>query len=382
MDEDAVAEYVDQSEGLIDACPQMDEETTKVRLVHPFLELLGWDLRSTEVELEYTVRFATRTTHVDYALTVGDSPAVFVEAKAARSELTDENVDQLRSYMRQELDVEWGVLTNGRQFEVLSKNANEGGEVSVVEFDLADLADDPDVLELLTKESIQSGRSGKIVQQMAEAAHAIRTLEDRGEEVSTAVAETIESEVESIPVDTEEQARGFVDDLVSILREKRQLMSGGETGGGDGSVIDPPSGEPWPQVRRRDIDGDPDATVAVFPTKESGLDFVAENDAWGFVRIGREIDYAAMYVTESVQAIKYFAEVTDVVPPDAADLAREPETYQSDGTIAESKRVVVFDPDSIVELSDPIPFESKYPQGRRYTTLERIRTAETTDDVL
>ncbi|MEZ3144501.1 type I restriction enzyme HsdR N-terminal domain-containing protein [Halobaculum sp. MBLA0143] len=249
MDEDAVAEYVDQSQGLIDASPQMDEETTKVRLVNPFLELLGWDLRSTEVELEYTVRFATRTTHVDYALTVGDSPAVFVEAKAARSGLTDDNVEQLRSYMRQELGVEWGVLTNGRQFEVLSKNADESGEVSVVEFDLADLGDDPDVLELLTKESIQSGRAREIAEEIRRTSEAIEHLRSEETAVAEAVAETVESEVGDVGVDTSEQAREFVRDLAAVLEDRRQFVAesytptdGGTTAPTRGASVD---GDVW-----------------------------------------------------------------------------------------------------------------------------------------
>ena len=229
MDEDAVATYVDQSRQLIDASPQMDEENTKVRLVQPFLELLGWDLRSTEVELEYTVRIATRATHVDYALTVGDSPAVFVEAKPVHSALTDENVEQLRSYMRQELAVEWGVLTNGQRFEVLSKNADGNGEVSVVEFDLADLTDNPDVLELLTKESIQSGRSAEVAEQVTQTNRVIGRLRDDETAVAEAVAETVESEVGELTVDTTEQAREFVRNLVSVLADRRQFVTESHT---------------------------------------------------------------------------------------------------------------------------------------------------------
>jgi hypothetical protein len=37
----------------------MDEENTKVKLVQPFLELLGWDLYSTEVALEYKIPMAS-----------------------------------------------------------------------------------------------------------------------------------------------------------------------------------------------------------------------------------------------------------------------------------------------------------------------------------
>ena len=42
---------VDRCQQLIESSPQMDEENTKVKLVQPFLQLLGWNLYSTEVAL-------------------------------------------------------------------------------------------------------------------------------------------------------------------------------------------------------------------------------------------------------------------------------------------------------------------------------------------
>ncbi|WP_211194898.1 hypothetical protein [Halorhabdus amylolytica] len=96
MDRDEITEYVNRCQQLIESSPQMDEENTKVKLVQPFLELLGWDLYSTEVALEYTIPMASGSTHVDYALLVGDSPVVFVEAKPVRSTLTDDEIQQLR----------------------------------------------------------------------------------------------------------------------------------------------------------------------------------------------------------------------------------------------------------------------------------------------
>lgn len=77
MDQDRVADYVTRCQQLIETSPQMDEQNTEVRLTQPFLELLGWDLYSTEVELEYTVPMASGSTHVNYALLVGDSPVTF-----------------------------------------------------------------------------------------------------------------------------------------------------------------------------------------------------------------------------------------------------------------------------------------------------------------
>lgn len=227
MDEDEIDEYVERCQQLIESSPQMDEENTKVKLVQPFLELLGWDLYSTEVSLEYSVPMASGSTHVDYALLVGDSPVVFVEAKPLRSTLTDSEVRQLRSYMRQELDVDWGILTNGKSFEVLTKDRhqNAGEEVSVVQFHLDDLSENPGVLELLTKESIRSGKSTEIAEQVAETNRVIQDLQEDEDAVTTSVTNAVESEVGELPIDLEEQSREFVQNLVSVLQEQRQFVS-------------------------------------------------------------------------------------------------------------------------------------------------------------
>ncbi|MFB6083262.1 MAG: type I restriction enzyme HsdR N-terminal domain-containing protein [Halorientalis sp.] len=393
MDRDEIGEYVQRCQQLIESSPQMDEENTKVKLVQPFLELLGWDLYSTEVALEYTIPMASGSTHVDYALLVGDSPVVFVEAKPVRSALTDDEVRQLRSYMRQELDVDWGILTNGKSFEVLTKNRQQNGgeEVSVVQFDLDDLAENPDVLELLTKESIRSGKSDEVAEQVAQTNRAIRHLQENEDSVTESVTEAVESEVGELTIDLEEQSREFVQNLVSVLREQRHFVSeeppsdteqGGEESDDAADEIEPLENQVVGKIARKNIEGDPDARVAVFPTKESGLPFLKENEAWGFVRVGSEFDYVAMYVTGDVREVKYFATVDDVVKPEEADLMRNPLDYKDRAKIADDKMVVTFKPGTLYELEDPVPYENKYPQGLRYTTLGKLRDAETTDDML
>lgn len=391
MDREEVDEYVERCEQLIEASPQMDEQNTKVRLVQPFLELLGWDLYSTEVELEYTVPMASGSTHVDYALLVGDSPVVFVEAKPVRSNLTDNDVQQLKSYMRQELDADWGILTNGKTFEVLTKSGyqNGGAEVSVVRFDLDDLAEDHDVLELLSKESIRSGRADEIAEQVAETNEAIRYLRENEDSVTGTVKESVESEVGELSIDLEEQSREFVQNLVTVLNEQRQFVgeeSSSETENSENESKTPNDPEPLKNevagvISRRTINGNSNARVAVFPTQESGLRFLKENAAWGFVRVGSKFDYVAMYVSGDVREVKYFAEVDKIVDPDEAELVYDPLDYVDRDEIADDKNVITFKSDSLYELEDPIPYESKYPQALRYTTLGRIRDAETTDDI-
>ncbi|RQG93088.1 hypothetical protein EA462_02465 [Natrarchaeobius halalkaliphilus] len=396
MDSDEVAEYVERSQQLLEASPQMNEQNTKVRLVQPLLELLGWDLYSTEVELEYTVPMASGSTHVDYALLVGDSPVVFVEAKAASSGLSSQHVTQLKSYMRQELDVDWGILTNGKEFEVLTKDqySNDGEEVSVVQFDLDDLAENPDVLELLSKEAIRSGKADEIAGQVAQTNEAIRYLNQNEDDVTETVSSAVESELGEVPLDLDEQSRDFVQNLASALQEQRQFVSEDPPAGTDEPPPSPPREEPdedgelQPRqnkvvgtITRDEIDGDEDATVAVYASKESGLTFLKENAAWAFVRVGRDMDYIAMYITGGESVVKYFAEVDEIVDPEEADLERDPLDYLDRDYVGEGKKVIKFQNHTFYELEDPIPFESKYPQSRRDTTLGKLREAETTDDL-
>lgn len=217
-------EFVDQAQATLEASPQMDEEATKFRLVVPFIEVLGWDTRSTEVEPEHTVRMATGKTKVDFALQLGDTPVVFVEAKPARSGLDEDSVAQLRSYMRQELEVDWGVVTNGKSFEVLTKGDDgRQEEISLIQFELSDLKERPDLLEILTKESIQSGKSNEIATQIAQAGEAIRHLQENKEQVAKELNGVLFDNIgASVPLDTEAQTSEFVDDLISALQEQRR----------------------------------------------------------------------------------------------------------------------------------------------------------------
>jgi len=389
MDLDEVAEYVERSQQLLEASPQMNEQNTKVRLVQPLLELLGWDLYSTEVELEYTIPMASGNTHVDYALLVGDSPVVFVEAKPASSDLNSHHVTQLKSYMRQELDVDWGILTNGKAFEVLTKGqqSNGGEELSVVKFDLDGLIENPDVLELLSKETIRSGKADEIAIQVAQTNEAIRYLNENERAVAEKLGSTIKNELGEVPLDLESHSRDFVQDLVSALHEQRQFVQEDRsTEISDPSVsqsteedneLEPRQNRVAGLIYREEIEGDDDATVAVYASRESGVRFLKENAAWGFTRVRRDFDFIAMYISGDVGEIQFVAEPDEIVDPRSAGLERELEEYEFE----EGKQVIKFEPDTFYELEDPIPFDTKYPQSRRDTTLGKLRTAETTDDL-
>ena len=136
------------------------------------------------------------------------------------------------------------------------------------------------------------------------------------------------------------------------------------------------------KISRSNLDGDDGAVVGVFPMKEVGLEFLEENNAWGFVRLGREFEYVAMYVSGKIREVKYFATVQDTVPAEEAKLVRPIGEYVEIGRVSGDKKLIRFKEGSLYEFENPIPFETKYPLSHRYTTFEALKTADTTDDLL
>jgi hypothetical protein len=397
MDSSDVDTYVEQSQSILEESPQMDEQNTKVKLVQPFISLLGWDMYSANVELEYPVQVGVGTKKVDYALMVENSPRVFIEAKGCDTTITDSEVDQLRSYMRQELEVKWGILTNGEEFEIFRKSTSDGtdGELSLGRFSLADLQKNPEILEIISKEAIMSGESDDWVRRIEETRAAIDHLQDHKGRVANEVADVVTDEVGEVStLQLETESKEFVDTLIRSLEAEADLIAqqGGSGGGGGGGGDGTGGGDGWEpevganavagKISRAELDGPTDASVVVVPSQESGLAFLKENNAWGFVRMGQTPDYAAVYVTRTAREVRYVAEVKEIVGSEEAGLAKPLDEYTGDEAEFDTdKKVVVFKPGTLYELEDPIPFGEEYPQSHRYTELGKLKEATVTDDL-
>ena len=165
MEEGDVKTYVKQSKSLIESSPQMNEQNTKAKLVRPLIELLGWDVYSAEVELEYSMQIGRGNTRADYALVLEGAPVVFIEAKGCDTTVTDSDRSQLTSYMRQ-TGVDWGLLTNGVKFEILKRRMVDGrpDEVSLGIFSLEELPQNQELLELLSKDLVESGEADRVAE--------------------------------------------------------------------------------------------------------------------------------------------------------------------------------------------------------------------------
>jgi hypothetical protein len=131
-------------------------------------------------------------------------------------------------------------------------------------------------------------------------------------------------------------------------------------------------------IARHEINGPEDTYGALFPTQPDGVEFLRENNAWGFVNMSKEPAFVAMYVSGTEKAVKYFAQVKRIVDSEDADLAHPVEEYPQFET---RKKVIEFQPESLYELKDPIPYRNRTPYSLRYITLGDFRTATGTDEL-
>lgn len=131
-------------------------------------------------------------------------------------------------------------------------------------------------------------------------------------------------------------------------------------------------------ITRNEIDGSDDTLGALFPTQPDGIEFLQENNAWGFVTITREPEFVAIYVSGSEKAVQYFAKVNEIVDAEDAELAHPVEEHPR---FESGKKVVVFEPQSLYMLEDPIPYRDRTPYSLRYITLGDFRTATGTDEL-
>lgn len=217
-----LSDYQDRSSSLIEASPQMDEENTKRKIIEPLIELLGWDILSAEVELEHSVQMGSGTKKVDYALKIEDTPVVFVEAKGADTVLTSNHENQLRSYMRQ-VGVDWGLLSNGREFEIFRRDhtSNRPNEISLAEFSLEAINEKAQPLTALSLDSLESGESRQIAEKIESVQNAVRILREKKENLAEEITGVVTDEIgETVSQRVEDEAKNFIDDLVSSLEEQ------------------------------------------------------------------------------------------------------------------------------------------------------------------
>lgn len=218
MSSSEVDDFVDYAKPVIDRSPQMNEETTKARIIQPLLERLGWDITK-DIELEFSISMHGRHHSVDYALMIEEKPSLFIEAKGCDTPLDKDHGEQLETYMKQH-NVNWGLLTNGKEYRVMFRQTQDG-DVHVAQLGSITLEQFPqrvDLWKTLTKESIQKGEAIEIAEHIQEINRIIDELTTIKDDIADTVTKTVTSQIgESISNIVESEAKAFVDNLIDSL---------------------------------------------------------------------------------------------------------------------------------------------------------------------
>ncbi len=105
--------YAQHAENIAQLCTS--EEQTKISLINPYIELLGYDVRNPRaVRLEYFADVpGGRGEKIDYAIMRDDEPVILVEAKSTNVTLQDKSSVQLARYFMATPSAQLAIHTNG-----------------------------------------------------------------------------------------------------------------------------------------------------------------------------------------------------------------------------------------------------------------------------
>ncbi|GBR23229.1 MULTISPECIES: type I restriction endonuclease [Acetobacteraceae] len=144
MSDDFRQKFKAFSERMVGLAPRCsNEEATKMFLVLPFLQFLGYDIMNPdEVCPEHHADFSEKyKNRVDYAVLREGQPVIAIECKALGAPLKDDR-GQLKSYFNAAHTVKMGVITDGLVYEFYadSDEPNMMDPTAFLSFDLREIA--------------------------------------------------------------------------------------------------------------------------------------------------------------------------------------------------------------------------------------------------
>ncbi|OQA48445.1 MAG: hypothetical protein BWY46_01391 [Firmicutes bacterium ADurb.Bin300] len=121
------------------------EEATKMSLIMPFFQMLGYDFSDPEeVVPEYTADFGVKKgARIDYAVLREGLPILFIEAKPCGEKL-EKHGSQLFAYYNTTASAKFGILTNGIVYRFYTDLEKSGlmDDAPFLEFDILNMKDE------------------------------------------------------------------------------------------------------------------------------------------------------------------------------------------------------------------------------------------------
>lgn len=348
------------------------EANTKKKIIEPLLEVLGWNLLSSEVQLEYPIRVGSSSVHVDYALYLEGKQVIFVEAKPFDSTLSADWCSQIISYGRIE-GVRWVALTNGNVIKIFDTEAGKTEkECLVAEIDLMGLPDGSAELSLISRESILTGEIESAAKRLAATRKAVASLIQRKGEIALEF-ENILLKITGPEIGEriEIVSKKLADMAIQSFEKETELLP---RQGGDKKVK---------IINRSELASKPHGEVVLCPSKIEGVEFLKKYNAWGFVNMNKQVPYFALYVGNPESSVLYFGEVESITKPITSKEDIQKIEEKDIENFPSGKRAIHLKQGTLVKLADPIPLKNRRiaPRGLRYTTLEKLINADYAEEL-
>ena len=152
-----------------------DETNTRTLLIHPFLEILGYNLFDFTHEFVADVK-GKRGTKVDIAINFGKKkPVILIECKKAGLKLNDNHFKQLNEYMVYTPTAVIGILTNGLDWRFYIKGSSGLNHSPFFTFDIEDYSiSDLEILSMFLKSEFNLNK----ITEEAESVHFLEKFDD------------------------------------------------------------------------------------------------------------------------------------------------------------------------------------------------------------
>ena len=153
---DKLGEFVERS-SLIVEHQFLTEEDAQAKIITPFIHLLGWNVYSEKVRLEYSTSDSAGKT--DYMLfDASGAPRIPVEAKAPNKNL-DEFEHQIERYI-DTFNTDVGLLTNGEEYRLYAYPSNSESELNhIFTLQLSELPVNESLIRVLRESTVSHTES-------------------------------------------------------------------------------------------------------------------------------------------------------------------------------------------------------------------------------
>lgn len=135
------------------------------------------------------------------------------------------------------------------------------------------------------------------------------------------------------------------------------------------------------KINRSNLSGLENGELIVCLSRISGVNFLLQYQAWGYITATRNPKYLALYIRSPAAKIEYFAEIDRILDANSMDSPiKNPEKYS---TYDEQKVLIILKKGTLRKINDTIPLSIKQPpRSYWYTDLSSFIRAKSLDDLL